>query len=313
LTRLARSRRNQRAGSNGRGCSLPTANTLFLRGGSNHRRYASNGRAMRAAGEKLGVIVALDDSPRPGRERVITKEARTFVVDLACRKPRNSAIRTNCGRRGADTASCSGTLCKILTAYEIKRTKCAIIWNAAILCSTRRWRGLAPLPRGRVVEAIRCRARAGNPAIAIISYDEKPGVQAIGTTAPDLRQRLCATIAWPRSRICSTWNAEPVGGNRSFDRSGSRQRGGATSFARVRGLSAKARRRLSVSTAIKLILDIIPRTSRRKPRLGSTRNRRAFHLRVHAQAWFMTQSRRGFFSKLARSTLRHNRVTSKRS
>jgi hypothetical protein len=24
------------------------------------------------------------------------------------------------------------------------------------------------------------------PAIAIISYDEKPGVQAIGTTAPDL-------------------------------------------------------------------------------------------------------------------------------
>jgi transposase len=44
-------------------------------------------RCVRRA-EKLGVIVALDDSPRPGRERVITKEARTFVVDLACRKPK---------------------------------------------------------------------------------------------------------------------------------------------------------------------------------------------------------------------------------
>jgi hypothetical protein len=38
--------------------------------------------------EKLGVIVALDDSPRRGRERDITEEARTFVVDLACRKPK---------------------------------------------------------------------------------------------------------------------------------------------------------------------------------------------------------------------------------
>ena len=29
---------------------------------------------------------ALDDSPRPGREPVITDEARSFIVDLACRK-----------------------------------------------------------------------------------------------------------------------------------------------------------------------------------------------------------------------------------
>src|ERR1700690_4203782 len=44
-------------------------------------------RCVRRA-EKLGVIVARDDSPRPGSERVITEEARTFVVDLACRKPK---------------------------------------------------------------------------------------------------------------------------------------------------------------------------------------------------------------------------------
>ena len=30
-------------------------------------------------------MAALDDSPRPGREPVVTDEARTFIVDLACR------------------------------------------------------------------------------------------------------------------------------------------------------------------------------------------------------------------------------------
>jgi len=37
----------------------------------------------------FGVIAALDDSPRPGREPVITDEAWTFVVDLACRKAKD--------------------------------------------------------------------------------------------------------------------------------------------------------------------------------------------------------------------------------
>ena len=35
---------------------------------------------------RLGIMGALDDSPRPGREPVITDEARSFIVDLACRK-----------------------------------------------------------------------------------------------------------------------------------------------------------------------------------------------------------------------------------
>ena len=34
-------------------------------------------------------MAAFDDSPRPGREPVITSEARTFVVDLACRKAKD--------------------------------------------------------------------------------------------------------------------------------------------------------------------------------------------------------------------------------
>jgi len=45
-------------------------------------------RCLRRARE-LGVMAALKDSPRPGREPTITEEAKTFVVDLACRKPKD--------------------------------------------------------------------------------------------------------------------------------------------------------------------------------------------------------------------------------
>ena len=45
-------------------------------------------RCLRRA-QRLGVMAALDDSPRPGKARVITPEARTFLIDLACRKPRD--------------------------------------------------------------------------------------------------------------------------------------------------------------------------------------------------------------------------------
>src|ERR1700723_708481 len=44
-------------------------------------------RCLRRA-RKFGVMAALDDSPRPGREPTITSQARTFVVDLACSQPK---------------------------------------------------------------------------------------------------------------------------------------------------------------------------------------------------------------------------------
>jgi hypothetical protein len=39
--------------------------------------------------QDLGVKAALDDRPRPGRERTISSEARTFAVYLACLKPKD--------------------------------------------------------------------------------------------------------------------------------------------------------------------------------------------------------------------------------
>src|SRR5579864_9343073 len=45
------------------------------------------GRCLERATE-VGVIEALDDRPRAGRDPTITTEAKTWLVALACRKPK---------------------------------------------------------------------------------------------------------------------------------------------------------------------------------------------------------------------------------
>jgi hypothetical protein len=163
--------------------------------------------------EKLGVMEALDDSPRPGRERIITEEARTFVVDLACRKPKDLGyphelwttrlltrhIREHGPAVGHKCLAnlAQGTLCKILAAYEIKPHKVRYYLErrdplfdekmAEVLCV---YREVEVLKQSAIAQ------EQETPAVAIISYDEKPGVQAIGTTAPDLPPELCVMAAW---------------------------------------------------------------------------------------------------------------------
>ena len=159
-------------------------------------------RCLRRA-ERLGVMEALDDSPRPGRERAIAEDARIFVVDLACRKPKDLGyahelwttrlltrhIREHGPAAGHECLAtlAQGTLCKILAAYEIKPHKVRYYLErrdplfdekmAEVLCVYREVELLKQSATARARET---------PAVAIISYDEKPGVQAIETTAPDL-------------------------------------------------------------------------------------------------------------------------------
>jgi transposase len=95
-------------------------------------------RCVRRA-ERAGVLAALDDSPRAGREPVITDEARTFVVELACRKAKDLGyphelwttrlLAKHVREHGPNAGhAClanlaQGTLCKILGAHEIKPHK----------------------------------------------------------------------------------------------------------------------------------------------------------------------------------------------
>jgi transposase len=154
-------------------------------------------RCVRRA-QQLGVLAALEDSPRPGKAPVITPEARAWLVSLACRKAKDlgyphelwtTRLLARHAREHAEAAGhpcmtkiVQGTVCKILARHEVKPHKVRYYLErrdeafeakmAEVLCV---YREVAVLRENR-----------SSNNVAIISYDEKPGIQAIGTTAPDL-------------------------------------------------------------------------------------------------------------------------------
>jgi len=164
------------------------------------------GRCLERAAE-LGVIEALDDRPRAGRDPVITPEAKTWLVALACRKPKElgyphelwttrllaAHARDNGPAAGHPSLSrlAQGTVCKILADHAVKPHKVRYYLErrdpqfepkmAEILCV---YRQIAVLREHGQNAASAGEGMDGS--LAIISYDEKPGIQAIGTTAPDL-------------------------------------------------------------------------------------------------------------------------------
>ncbi len=148
---------------------------------------------------EFGALAALEDRPRPGREPEITVEARAWLVDLACRKAKEFGyphevwttrlLAQHAREHGAAAGHpclaqlAQGTVCKILDAEEVKPHKVRYYLErrdpefapkmAEVLCVYRK------------VKVLKKRKEPSD-AVAFVSYDEKPGVQAIGTTAPDL-------------------------------------------------------------------------------------------------------------------------------
>jgi transposase len=159
-------------------------------------------RCLERAAE-LGVIEALDDRPRAGRDPTITPEARTWLVAVACQKPKELGyphelwttrlLAAPARDRGLAAGHASlaklaqGTVCKILADQEVKPHKVRYYLEkrdpefepkmAEILCV---YREVAVLR-----EDAACAVAGLDGSQVIISYDEKPGIQAIGTTAPD--------------------------------------------------------------------------------------------------------------------------------
>lgn len=148
---------------------------------------------------RFGILAALDDSPRPGKEPQITAEARDWLVSLACQKPKDmgyphelwtTRLLARHAREHGPSAGhpylarvAQGTVCKILDRYEVKPHKVRYYLErrdpafeekmAEALCVYQE------------VAVLRAEETAG-PNVAIISYDEKPGIQAIANTAPEL-------------------------------------------------------------------------------------------------------------------------------
>lgn len=275
---------------------------------------------------RLGVIAALDDSPRPRRERVITPEARSWVIELACRKPPEfdyphelwttrllaRHVREN---RPAAGHTClarlaQGTVCKILAASEIKPHKVRYYLErrdpdfeqkkADVLCVYQE------------VELQRQAETGGNRMVAVISYDEKPGMQAIGTTAPDLPPQpgKHATLArdheYVRHGTLSLQAGIDLFTGKVHARVEPRHRS-----AEFISFLADLDQAYPRNTAIRLILDNHSAHISRAVQAwlaGQPAGRFEFVFTPKHASWLTLIE--GFFSKLARSVLRHIRVGS---
>jgi transposase len=148
---------------------------------------------------ELGVGAALRDLPGRGRRRSITDEDKTWVVDLACQKPKDLGyaqelwttrllakhIRKHCLADGHPQLQKlgRGTVSKILSAHPVKPHK--IQYYLERRDPEFKSKMIEVLHVYRDVELWR---KAGLPpeVVGVLSYDEKPGIQAISNTAPDL-------------------------------------------------------------------------------------------------------------------------------
>jgi len=277
-----------------------------------------------------GVAAALDDLPRPGTPPSITGEAKAWLVSLACRKAKElgyphelwtTRLLARHARKhgpavGHDCLArlVQGTVCKILDADAVKPHKVRYYLQrrdpefetkmAEVLCV---YREVAMLKQAEAAP------EAAPAKVAILSYDEKPGVQAIGTTAPDLPPRPGVHPGFARDHeykrhgtLSLLAGIDLVTGKVHAlvkDRHRSRE------FIEFLKLLDAA---YATDTAIKVILDNHSAhvSKETKAWLASQREGRfQFVFTPKHGSWLNLIE--GFFSKLARSALRHIRVASK--
>ena len=275
---------------------------------------------------RLGVMAALDDSPRPGKTSDITADAKAWLVSLACQKAKDLGyphelwttrllarhVREHSAAAGHACMAniAQGTVCKILARNDVKPHKVRYYlarrdedFDAKMADVISVYREVAILRESQTETS----------DVAIISYDEKPGIQAIANTAPDLPPK--------------------PGKHKGFARDHEYKRHGTLSLlAGIDLLTGKVHARVEerhrsrefvgflkvldaaypADTAIKLILD-----------------NHSAHVSKETKAWLETRPEgrfsfvftpkhgswlnliEGFFSKMGRSVLRHIRVASK--
>src|ERR1700682_2458357 len=281
-----------------------------------------------------GPLMALDDRPRPGKDPTITPEAKAWLVSLACRKAKELGyphelwttrlLARHAREHGAAAGhEClanlvQGTVCKILGQEEVKPHKVRYYLErrdtefeqkmAEVLCVYRE----VQILKKAAAKAKKKAKKPGKP-VAIVSYDEKPGIQAIATTAPDL---------------------PPVPGTyATFARDYEYKRHGTLSLlagidlltGKVHALVKERHRSREFIEFLKLLDAASPASTAIKLILDN----HSAHISRETQAWLAAQPAgrfeftftpkhgswlnliEGFFSKFARSVLRHIRVASK--
>ena len=278
-----------------------------------------------------GPMAALDDRPRPGKEPTITLEAKTWLVSLACRKAKELGyphevwttrlLASHAREHGpAQGHAClarlaQGTVCKILDQEDVKPHKVRYYLErrdpdfaekmAEVLCVYRKVKLLK--------KAAAASRKKPSDAVAVISYDEKPGIQAIATTAPDLP---------PVPGVHATFARE-----HEYKRHGT-----VTLMAGINLLTGKVHALVKDRHRSREFIEFLKLLDTAYPphtAIHLILDNHSAHLSKETRAWLADQPAgrfkftftpkhgswlnlvEGFFSKLARSVLRHIRVSSK--
>ena len=274
---------------------------------------------------ELGVRGALQDLPGRGRRPALSAEARAWVVALACQKPKELGyaqelwttrllakhVRKHCGVAGHSSLQrlARGTVSKILRAQAVQPHK--------IEYYLERRDAEFDVKMKQVLHVYRQVERwhqAGAPAelTAVLSYDEKPGIQALENTAPDLPPvpNQHATVGRDHEYVrhgtlsllagIDLWNGEVLGLVRDRHRS--------VEFIEFLRLVDA---RYPAGTRIRLVLDNHSAHISRETRtfLSTVPNRfECIFTPTHGSWLNLIES---FFGKMARTLLRGIRVRSK--
>ncbi len=158
-----------------------------------------------AKAKEVGALAALNDLVGGrGRPERITDEARVWVLDLACQKPTSLGyphelwtrqllaqhIRKHCAAAGYPALAkvSAGTVTKILLKHRLKPHKVRYFVENRDPDFERK--KIEVLHFYRDVQLVRDKAGSGDGQdtlpIAYLSYDEKPGIQALSVTAAEL-------------------------------------------------------------------------------------------------------------------------------
>jgi hypothetical protein len=271
-------------------------------------------------------MAALDDSPQPGKAPAITTDAKAWLVSLACQNAKEPGYPHELwttrpparhAREHAEAAGhpcmaniAQGTVCKILARNDVKPHKMRYYLErrdeafetkmADVLCVYRE-------------VAVLHESKAKTSVMAIISYDEKPGIQALANIAP----------AWPPKS----------GEHESFSRDHEYKRHGTLSLlagsdlltGKVHARVEERHRSREFVNFLKLLDVAYPSETASKLILDN----HSAHVSKETRAWLDAQPEgrfplvftrkhgyglnlvEGSFSKVARSVLRHIRVDSK--
>lgn len=151
---------------------------------------------------QIGAKVGMKDTPHKPREAVITDDAKAWVVNLACSKPKEfgyaaelwtrSALARHVRQHAVQAGypvlakAAKATVQRILDAQTLRPHKVTYYLERRDPNFLSKMKDVLVVYQEVALQNEAVLNGASQPLVITVSVDENPGVQAIGNTAPDL-------------------------------------------------------------------------------------------------------------------------------